>query len=252
VAERVAVVTGAASGIGREIALQLAGQGHRVVVADRDEMGARTVASSVSGLAVGGDLARREDCRHLIDTAVNELGRVDVLVNNAGFQHVSPVENFPEDVWETMQAVMLTAPFLLTRYAWPHMKARGWGRIVNISSIHGLVASPFKSGYVAAKHGLVGFTRAVALEGGEFGITVNAICPGFSRTSLVENQVVDLARSMNLPPGEVVEKVMLGPAAIKRLVEPAEIASLVCYLVSDMAGAITGVAWPIDAGWTAR
>jgi 3-hydroxybutyrate dehydrogenase len=151
-----------------------------------------------------------------------------------------------------MIATMMTAPFLLTKYCWPAMKAQGYGRIVNIASIQGIIASPFKSAYVAAKHGLVGFTKSAALEGGPDGITVNAIAPAFVRTPLMQNQVRDLAESMNIPESEVVEKVMLEPAAIKRLIEPEEIAFLVSYLCSPRASAVTGACWPIDLGWTAR
>ena len=147
---------------------------------------------------------------------------------------------------------MLTAPFRLTKHLLPGMKERGWGRIVNMSSIHGLVASPYKSAYIAAKHGLIGLTKTVALEAGEFGITVNAICPGYSRTSLVENQIADQARTRGIPAEEVLSNVMLGPAAIKRLVEPEEIAQLAAFLASDHAGSITGAAYTVDAGWTAR
>jgi 3-hydroxybutyrate dehydrogenase len=151
-----------------------------------------------------------------------------------------------------MLAVMLTAPFLLIKYAWPAMKAQRWGRIVNIASIHGLVASLFKSAYVAAKHGLIGLTRVAALEGGPYGITANAICPAYVRTPLVENQIQDQARMRGLPPEEVVEKIMLEPAAIRRLIEPEEVAALVAYLCSEEASAVTGAAWTIDLGWTAR
>jgi len=177
---------------------------------------------------------------------------VDILVNNAGFQHVSPLDEFPEDRWDEMIGVMLTAPFLLTRYAWPHMRERGWGRVVNMASIHGLVASPNKIGYISAKHGLLGLTRTAALEGGEHGITVNAICPAYVRTPLVENQIAAQAETHQIDESEVVEKIMLDSAAVKRLIEPEEIAGLVVYLCSDMAASVTGAEWKIDGGWTAR
>ncbi len=173
-------------------------------------------------------------------------------MNNAGFQHISPIEEFPEDVWEKMIAVMLTAPFLLTRYAWPIMKRQRWGRIVNINSVHGLIASPHKAAYVSAKHGLIGFTRTAALEGGEFGITANAICPAYVRTPLVDNQIADQARLKNISPQHVIEKIMLEPAAIKRLIEPSEVADFVAFICSPTGDVITGATLEMDLGWTAR
>jgi 3-hydroxybutyrate dehydrogenase len=179
-------------------------------------------------------------------------GTVHILVNNAGYQHVSPIEDFPEDQWERMISLMLTAPFLLTRYCWPSMKKQKWGRIINIGSIHALIASPFKVGYIAAKHGLIGITKTAALEGGEHGITVNAICPAYVRTPLVDNQIADQAKANRMSPEEVIQKIMLEPAAVKRLIEPAEVADFAAYLCSDAAGVITGAALTMDLGWTAR
>lgn len=248
---KVAVVTGAASGLGKAIAERLSADGAQVVVADISEKGA-AVAEAIGGLFVRGDSAQRADCKALIDAAVARYGTVHILVNNAGFQHVSPIEDFPEDMWEKMQAVMLTAPFLLTRYCWPAMKRQKWGRVVNISSIHGLIASPHKVGYIAAKHGLIGLTRTAALEGGAFGITANAICPAYVRTPLVDSQIADQARTRGIPESEVIEKIMLEPAAVKRLIEPSEVADLAAYLCSPAAGAITGSALTMDLGWTAR
>ena len=248
---KVAVVTGAASGLGKAIAERLAADGAQVVVADISEKGA-AVAEAIGGLFVRGDSAKREDCKALIDAATARYGTVHILVNNAGFQHVSPIEDFPEDMWEKMQAVMLTAPFLLTRYCWPAMKKQKWGRVVNISSIHGLIASPHKVGYIAAKHGLVGLTKTAALEGGAFGITANAICPAYVRTPLVDDQIADQAKTRGIPAAEVIEKIMLEPAAVKRLIEPSEVADFVAYLCSPPAGAITGAALTMDLGWTAR
>ncbi|NOX62947.1 MAG: 3-hydroxybutyrate dehydrogenase [Chloroflexi bacterium] len=250
--ERVAIVTGGASGIGRAIALALAEAGAVVVVADMNELDGRIVAEQAGGAFVAADLAKQAACKNLVDVALERFGKVDILINVAGFQHIDPVEDFPEDVWNRMLAVMLTAPFLLTKYVWPSMKAQGWGRIVHISSAHGLVASPFKSGYISAKHGLIGLTRTTALEGGPYGITVNAICPAYVRTPLVENQIADQARTRGISEDEVIEKVMLEPAAVKRLIEPEEVAAMTLYLCSDAAGAITGSALTIDLGWTAR
>ncbi|MFC5301184.1 3-hydroxybutyrate dehydrogenase [Azospira restricta] len=250
-AGKVAIVTGAGSGIGRAVAERFAADGARVVVADLSEAGA-AVAAGIGGLFVKGDSSRREDCRALVDAALAAYGTVHVLVNNAGFQHVAPLEDFPEDTWERMQAVMLTAPFLLTRYCWPAMKAQRWGRVINVASIHALVASPNKAAYVAAKHGLLGLTKTAALEGGASGITVNAICPAYVRTPLVDSQIADQARTRGIPEAEVIDRIMLEPAAVKRLIEPAEVADFAAYLCSPAAGAITGAALTMDLGWTAR
>lgn len=249
---RVAIVTGGAGGIGRAVAERLTADGCRVAVVDRHPDQAGDVARAIDGLAIQADLSRRDECRRVVDETVAHFGRADILVNNAGFQHIAPIADFPEDAWDGLLAVMLTAPFLLTKYVWPHMAGRGWGRVVNLSSIHGKVASPFKAGYISAKHGLIGLTRTAALEGGSVGITVNAICPAYVRTPLVENQIADQARTRHISPDEVLAQVMLEPAAIKRLIEPAEIAALVAYLCSDAAAVVTGAAWDIDLGWTAR
>jgi 3-hydroxybutyrate dehydrogenase len=247
---RVAIITGGAGGIGRAIGAALHRAGHQVVVADRHTGAAQAVATELDGLAVTVELADAASCRHLVAQTVAHYGRVDILVNNAGFQHIAPIEEFPDEVWDNMLAVMLTAPFLLTKAVWPYMKAQGWGRIVNLGSIHSVRASPFKVGYITAKHGLLGLTRTAAREGGEHGITVNAILPAYVRTPLVEGQIADQARTRNLAPNEVVDRVMLAQAAIKRLIEPDEIGSLAAYLCSDAAAAITGADWAIDVGWT--
>ncbi len=248
----VAIVTGAGSGIGQACAEALARQGNQVIVSDVDVVQGQAVARSIGGYFVEADLSRRAACRRLVDETLERFGKINILVNNAGFQSINAVEDFPEDIWDTMIAVMLTAPFLLSKYAWRSMKAHGWGRIVNIGSVHSLRASPFKVGYVTSKHGLLGMTRTLALEGAAHGITVNTICPAYVRTPLVERQIADQARTRGIAPEEVVEKVMLAPAAIKRLVEPGEVADLVLYLCSESARSITGVHWPIDLGWTAR
>jgi len=245
-------VTGGARGIGRAIAERLAKQAKcRVVVADLDEEGKR-VARSVRGYFVLADLARPEDCRTVVRKTLEKFGTVDILVNNAGIQHVEPIEDFPDEEWDRIMAVMLRAPFILTKSVWPIMKARRRGRIVNMASVHGLVASPSKSAYVAAKHGLVGLTKVAALEGGSVGITVNAVCPAYVRTDLVSGQVRQQARDHNIPEDEVLEKIFLEKAAIRTLIEPEEVAALVCYLCSEDASAITGSTIPIDVGWMAR
>jgi 3-hydroxybutyrate dehydrogenase len=248
----IAIVTGAASGIGRACAEALARQGSQVVVSDVDVVQGQAVARAIGGYFVEADLSQRAACRRLVDETIERFGKIDILVNNGGFQSINPIEDFPEDTWDTMLAVMLTAPFLLSKYAWPSMQARGWGRIVNIGSVHSVRASPFKVGYVSAKHGLLGLTRTLALEGGPHGITVNTICPAYVRTPLVEKQITDQARTRGITPEEVVEKVMLAPAAIKRLIEPSEVADLVAYLCSESARSITGADLAVDLGWTAR
>ncbi len=249
--ERIAVVTGAASGIGLAVAQSLAAHGDKVVMADLNVEAGTREAEKIGALFVRTDLSKREDCRNLIDTALQTYGRVDILVNNAGIQHVSPIEDFPEDKWDFILSLMLTAPFLLTKYAWPSMKEQGWGRVIHINSVHGLVASPFKAAYVSAKHGLSGLTKTTALEGGPFGITVNSICPAYVRTPLVDGQIADQAKVHNLSEAEVVETIMLKNAAVKRMIEPSEIGDMVLYLCSGMSNCITGSTLTMDCGWTA-
>ncbi|HEV8338742.1 MAG TPA: 3-hydroxybutyrate dehydrogenase [bacterium] len=252
-----AVVTGAASGIGRAIAGALAAAGAAVCVADLNEEGARRAAAEIKGdggtaIAVAADVRRWEEVEAMVGSAVQALGGADIVVNNAGLQHIAPVHEFPLEKWDLLIGVMLTGTFYCTRAVLPHMLARRWGRVVNVSSIHGLVASPFKSAYISAKHGIIGFTRTLALEVAEAGITANAVCPGYVRTPLVEGQIAAQAQVHGISPNEVVERIMLAPAAIKRLLEPDEVAALVLYLCGDAAAGITGGAFPIDGGWTAR
>jgi 3-hydroxybutyrate dehydrogenase len=249
--QRVAVVTGAASGIGLAVAEALTGAGYRLVMADVNAEAGKTQAERLGAHFVHADLTDRAACKALIDAAVARYGSVDVLVNNAGIQHVSPVEDFPEDKWDFMIRLMLTAPFLLTKYAWPHMKSAGWGRIINISSVHGLRASEFKSAYISAKHGIMGLTKTTALEGGPHGITVNAVCPAYVRTPLVDNQIDAQSATHGIPREEVIGSIMLKKAAIKKMIEPHEIGAAVLYLCSDAAGCMTGTDFTIDCGWTA-
>lgn len=247
-----AVITGAASGIGRAVAEALAADGYRVVIADRNQEQGTAVAVALNGLFVAADLCQRNECRNLIEAATEFAGGVDILVNNAGFQHVAALADFPEDTFEQMQALMLTAPFLLSKYVWPHMQEQGWGRIINIASIHGLVASANKSGYIAAKHGLLGLTKTAALEGGAHGITVNALCPAYVQTPLVEEQITAQAKAHGIAEDEVIEQIMLKNAAIKKMIPPQDIAALVRLLISEHGASITGASWTIDGGWTAQ
>ncbi|MFD6136605.1 3-hydroxybutyrate dehydrogenase, partial [Isoptericola sp. NPDC060257] len=244
-AGRRALVTGGASGIGAACARELASRGAHVVVADVEPDGAKRLADELGGEAWVVDLA---DTRALDDLRLD----VDVLVNNAGVQRVSPVEDFAPDDFRLVHRLMLEAPFLLVRAALPHMYARGWGRVVNVSSVHGLVASPFKSAYVSAKHGLEGLSKTVALEGGPHGVTSVCVNPGYVRTPLVEKQVTDQAGVHGIPEADVLTEVMLAEHAVKRLVEPSEVASLVGWLTGPDASMVTGASWTIDGGWSAR
>jgi 3-hydroxybutyrate dehydrogenase len=242
---RRALITGGASGIGRACAVRLAQAGAAVVVVDRDAEGAKAVAEQVGGAAVAVDLSDLD--------AVDALDLdVDVLVNNAGIQHVAPVHEFPPDRFSFILRLMLEAPFRLARGALPHMYAEGWGRIVNISSVHGLRASAFKSAYVTAKHGLEGLSKVIALEGAEHGVTSNCVNPAYVRTPLVEGQIADQARSHGISEDEVVERVMLAPAAIRRLIEPEEVADAVAWLCSPSATSVTGTSLVMDGGWSAH
>ncbi|MGK0619143.1 3-hydroxybutyrate dehydrogenase [Meiothermus cerbereus] len=248
--DKTALITGAGSGIGKAIAEVFAREGARLILNDL-EPGAAGLAQALGGVFIQADLSDQNSVRRLAQRAL-ELGPVDILVNNAGLQRINPVDEYPEDTWNMMLQVLLTAPFQLIKYTLPGMKQRRWGRIINVASLHGLVASPYKSAYISAKHGLLGLTKTVALEVGEYGITCNAICPAYVRTPLVESQIADQARTLGIPEAEVIEKVMLAPAAIKRLIEPEEVAEYALFLSSDRAGAITGSAQVIDLGWTAR
>jgi 3-hydroxybutyrate dehydrogenase len=250
--DRVALVTGGASGIGRACVEALAASGHRVAVVDRDEEKGRQVAAATDGTFIAADLSQRSGCAQAVQETVSRLGSLDVLVNNAGFQHIDPLPDFPEDTWDEMISLMLTAPFLLTKYAWEHLGRSGHGRIINIGSAHSLTASPYKAAYVTAKHGLLGLMRVACLEGGELGITCNTVCPAYVRTPLVEKQIADQARTRGIPAEEVESRVLLENVAVKRLLEPEDVGRYVAFLASEEAWGITGGVQTIDLGWTAR
>ena len=252
-AGKVALVTGAASGIGLAIARDFAEHGMRVTLADIDREKGQAAASELAGARFSAaNMMSAEDIARLVAGTLAAEGRIDILVNNAGIQHVAPIEEFPEAKWRQIIDIMLTAPFLLTKAVLPGMYAHKWGRIVNVASIHGLVASRYKAAYISAKHGLIGLTRVTALEAGDHGVTCNAICPSYVRTPLVEKQIADQARVHGIPESEVVEKIMVAEAPIHRLLEPEEVAQLVTYLCTDAASGITGSAQSIDCGWTAH
>ncbi len=241
------MVTGAASGIGRACAEYFAALGARVYAVDIDQAGLQVLADT--------------DPAHLIPTpcdlsdldAVDALPRdVDILLNNAGLQHVSPLESFPVERFSLILTIMLEAPFRLIRANLPHMYDRGWGRVVNISSAHGLRASPFKAAYVTAKHGLEGLSKVTALEGAAHGVTSNCINPAYVRTPLVEKQIDDQAATHGIPPEEVIEKIMLTPVAVKRLIEPDEVAQMAGFLCGPGTDSITGSSFAMDGGWTAH
>jgi 3-hydroxybutyrate dehydrogenase len=248
---RVALVTGTSSGIGEAVVKKFCDLGHQVLAVDYNPAG-KDVAEASGAAFFQADLTDPEACRAAVDEAVKRFGGVDILVNNAGIQHVAPIETFPEQKWRQIIDLMLTAPFLLTQAAWPSMRESGWGRIINVASVHAQVASPGKSAYISAKHGMIGLTKTAALEGGEQGITANAICPAYVKTPLVDNQIADQAKMHGMEEQEVIEKIMLKNAAVKRLIDPSEVAEMVAYLSSDMAGAVTGSSWNIDLGWTAQ
>jgi 3-hydroxybutyrate dehydrogenase len=242
---RRALVTGGASGIGAACARAFAAAGAHVTVADIDREAPEALAAEIGGAAWHVDLA---DSAALAAASLD----IDILVNNAGVQHVSPIEDFEPERFSFILRLMLEAPFLLIRAALPGMYERGFGRVINVSSVHGLRASPYKSAYVAAKHGLEGLSKVTALEGGSRGVTSNCIDPGYVRTALVEKQIADQARVHGIPETEVLESVLLTEAAIKRLVEPAEVASLALWLAGDTAGMVTGASYTMDGGWSAR
>jgi 3-hydroxybutyrate dehydrogenase len=256
---RTAIVTGSTSGIGLAIAAAFAGEGANVVVNGLGDAG--EIEALRAGLAAGSqgeirfngaDMTRPGEIADLVAATEREFGAVDILVNNAGIQHVSPIEDFPVDRWDAIIAINLSSAFHAIRAAVPGMKQRGWGRIINIASAHGLVASPFKAAYVAAKHGMLGLTRTVALEVAEHGITVNAVCPGYVLTPLVEAQIPATARARGITEEEVKRDVILAAQPTRRFVGVEEISELCLFLARDPAASITGAALAVDGGWTAQ
>lgn len=251
--DRGAIVTGAAHGLGLSIARAFSQEGARVTLADLDGKNAEKAASRLAeAVPVQLDVRDRDAVEAVVEKTVAEFGRLDILVNNAGFQRISSVGEFDEGDWEAIIGTMLTGTFLCSKYALPHLRQSSAGRIINIASVHALVASPFKSAYIAAKHGVLGFTKALALEEAANRITANAVCPSYIRTALAEDQVTEQARAHNMTEAEALKEIILEPVAIKRLLEPEEVSELVVYLASDLASGITGSAIPIDCGWTAR
>jgi 3-hydroxybutyrate dehydrogenase len=256
---RTALVTGSTSGIGLGIAEAFAAKGANIVLngfgdaADIEAMRARLARQH--GITVAfdaADMSRPGDIEAMMAKAVERFGAVDILVNNAGIQHVAPVDEFPSSKWDAILAINLSAAFHTTRTALPAMKKKGWGRVLNIASAHALVASPFKSAYVAAKHGIAGFTKTVALEVAEAGITVNAICPGYVLTPLVQKQIPDTARARGISEEDVVKNVLLAAQPTKEFVTVGEVAAFAAFLASDAAASITGAVLPIEGGWTAH
>jgi 3-hydroxybutyrate dehydrogenase len=242
---RTALVTGGASGIGAACARELASRGATVTVADVDEAGAKDLAADIGGHAWTVDLLDVSSLENL------ELA-TDILVNNAGVQSINEIAEFPPDKFRTMLALMVEAPFLLIRAALPHMYRQNFGRVVNISSVHGIRASEYKVAYVTAKHALEGLSKVTALEGGPRGVTSNCVNPGYVRTPLVTKQIADQARTHDIPEDQVLAEILLKESAIKRLVEPEEVASLVGWLASPAAGMVTGASYTMDGGWSAR
>ena len=254
--DKVAVVTGGGSGIGLAVVERFLEEGASVVVNNVDEDSARKGLSELGDQAgdfvfVRGDVSDPGDCRSLIEAASREFGGIDILVNNAGLQHVAPIAEFPEERWERTLGVMLSGAFYCTKYTLPHMISQGGGRIINMSSMYGLTGVKYKAAYVTSKHGLIGLTKVTALECAEHNITANAVCPSFVRTPLLEKQLDAQARAHGIDREEVIEKVILADAPVKRLLEPREVAELCLFLTSEAAGSISGSAIPIDIGSTA-
>jgi len=257
VENRVAFVSGAAGGIGLQIARDLAREGAKVALSDRDEAGLRVAVEAVArdggeAIAAPCDVGSEAELTRALDLAVSRWGRLEILVNNAGLQHVSPIESFATERFELLLRVMLVAPFVAIKHAFPHMKRQGWGRVVNVASINGLVGFAGKAGYNSAKHGVIGLTKVAALEGAAHGITVNALCPGYVDTPLVRNQLADLARTRNVPLEKVLEEVIYPLVPMRKLLSVKDVSEYVLFLASDKAGGVTGTPVVVDGGYTAQ
>lgn len=255
---KTALITGSTSGIGLGIAREFAATKQYNIIFNGLETNGQEIADGVAkefGIGVmysNANMLKPEELRAMVNAGIEKFGSIDVLVNNAGIQHVSPIDEFPEDKWDAIIAINLSSAFHLSKVVWPGMKERKFGRIINIASAHGLVASEFKSAYVASKHGIVGFTKTLGLEGAPFNITCNAICPGYVKTPLVEKQISDQARAHNMSPEEVVSKVMLLKQAVKDFVPVEVLGQMALLLASESSSTITGTALPIDGGWNAQ
>ncbi len=256
---RSAVITGSTSGIGRAIAQRFASEGANVMLNGFGDAGAiealRAGLEREHGVKArfhGADMTQPAEIADLVRAAERELGAVDILVNNAGIQHVAPVEEFPAERWDAIIAINLSSIFHATRAALPGMKQRGWGRVITIASAHGLIASPNKSAYVASKHGAIGFTKTVALEGAEHGIRANSICPGFVLTPLVQQQIDDRAREHGISQERAIKEFILAPQPTREFVKVEEIAAMAVFLASEAAAQVNGASFSIDGGWTAR
>ncbi|WP_285767220.1 3-hydroxybutyrate dehydrogenase [Peribacillus sp. SI8-4] len=257
VENKVVIITGSARGIGFEIGKHFAQSGAKVVLSDINEEMVKEAAASLKAegfesIGIKADVTKEEDIVNMVKEAKETFGSVDIVINNAGLQHVSPIEEFPTEKYELMIKIMLTAPFMLTKAVFPIMKEQGFGRIINVSSINGVIGFAGKAAYNSAKHGVIGLTKVAALEGAEHGITVNALCPGYVDTPLVRGQMADLAKTRNVPLEDVLAEVLLPLVPQKRLLDVSEIADYALFLASDKAKSVTGQAVVIDGGYTAQ
>jgi 3-hydroxybutyrate dehydrogenase len=255
--KKTVLITGSTSGIGLAIAKNFAAKGHNIVFNGLEANGAEIAAATAKEFGIEYlfspcNVLEPSQIEDMVAQAVAKFSTIDILVNNAGIQFVSPVQDFPLEKWNAIIGINLTAPFLLTKAVWPYMQKQQFGRIINISSAHGLVASEFKSAYVSSKHGLIGFTKTIALEGAPHNITANAVCPGYVHTPIVENQIGDQMKVHNLSREEVIQKVMLSKQAIKSFISAETIANAVAFLAADEASTITGISLPVEGGWTAQ